>query len=274
MNGNFKNNSESIPPKKSLGQNFLTSTAAVAHMLEAADIQKGEQVLEIGPGKGVLTKRLVEEGARVTAIEKDRRLISYLRELFKESIQKGNIRLVEGDALEHDLRQLYKKSGEYKLVANIPYYITGQLLRKFLSTPVRPARMVLLVQREVANRILAKDGKESLLSLSVKAYGSPRIISVVKAGSFFPVPSVDSAILMIGSISAGLFSQVPEDDYFRMLHAAFAQKRKMLRKNLEALYDGTSIERAFVQCNLPPTIRAEDVPAEKWVTLCKELVNK
>ncbi|HVS79680.1 MAG TPA: 16S rRNA (adenine(1518)-N(6)/adenine(1519)-N(6))-dimethyltransferase RsmA [Candidatus Paceibacterota bacterium] len=261
-------NKNGLAPKKSLGQNFLTSPAAFARIVDAADIRPGETVLEIGPGKGGLTERLLEAGGNVTAIEKDARLIPFLREKFAKEIESGALSLLERDALEFDTGEI--KSG-YKLVANIPYYITGAIIRKFLSSGRKPSAMVLLVQREVAERIAAKDGKESLLSLSIKAYGKPTMAGVVHAGSFFPKPSVDSAILVVRGISDEFFAGINEEDFFKAIHAGFAQKRKMLRRNLEAAFEKSAIERAFEGADLLPTVRAEDLSLEEWGKLVRNL---
>ncbi len=268
---NDENREKGIAPKKSLGQNFLTSVAALAHIVEAADIRQGEIMLEIGPGKGVLTELLLEAGADVIAIEKDHRLISLLEEKFKKAQKTRKLKLIEGDVLEFPREQIVPRNAPYKLVANIPYYITGMILRKFLSKGSRPTKAVLLVQKEVAQRIMALDKKESLLSLSVKAYGTPRIISIVKAGSFFPKPKVDSAILAIDSISGDFFSGFSEESYFAMLHAGFGQKRKLLRRNLESAYPKDAIDASFKECLVSLNARAEDLTITQWSSLCASL---
>jgi 16S rRNA (adenine1518-N6/adenine1519-N6)-dimethyltransferase len=263
----------SIIPKKSLGQNFLTSVAAVAHIVEAADIQKNEIVLEIGPGKGVLTEKLLEAGAEVRAIEKDRRLIPILKEKFIKEMHDGRLKIIEGDVLEIPHTQIIDHKTSFKLIANIPYYITGMILRKFLTRELHPTQAVILIQKEVAQRIIARDKKESILSLSVKAYGIPRIVSIVKAGSFFPKPQVDSAILSINSISGDFFSHFSEKSFFTLIHAGFAQKRKLLKRNLESVYKKEAIEISFAQNSIPLNARAEDLTLQTWKYLCKSLTH-
>ncbi len=194
-----------LPAKKSLGQNFLHSMGAVHAMVEASRVTKDDIVLEIGPGKGVLTEFLLKTGAQVIAVEKDDRMIPHLSERFGGEVTSGKLKLIHGDILDMSPKDLGILAGKYKLVANIPYYITGELIQKFLETDTQPSLMTLMLQKEVARRIVAKDAKESILSLSVKAYGSPKYIQTVSAGSFNPVPSVDSAILLIDNISDQFF---------------------------------------------------------------------
>lgn len=223
--------------KKSLGQNFLTSTKALEDILSAADVKPGDLVLEIGPGRGVLTAELLKRGAKVTAIEKDTVLAGILRGMFASEIETGTLEVIEADILEFHL-DAYAASvgGPYKLIANIPYYITGQIFRMFLEeAKAQPLSMTLLVQREVALRIVARDKKESILSMSVKAYGEPAYVATVKRGSFNPAPNVDSAILHISGISKDFFTSnsISEKVFFEILKAAFAHKRKIISKNLE-----------------------------------------
>ena len=225
-----------IYAKKSLGQNFLTSESAVDTIIDAGDVTGDDIVLEIGPGKGMLTKKLLIFAGKVIAIEKDTTLVEFLKEKFVNEIKNNKLDLVERDILDFDpeILEFYKEP--YKLVANIPYYITGQLIRKFLETTNQPSLMVLMLQKEVALRIVARDkrsfdsaqGKESILSISVKAYGKPKYIQMVKAGSFSPKPKVDSAILLIDNISKEFFEDFSEEDFFKMVHAGFKSKRKKL----------------------------------------------
>ncbi len=152
--------------KKSLGQNFLITPRIVEMIALAVDIQPGDTVVEIGPGKGALTRELLKAGGRVVAVEKDDRLIPILREMFKKEISEGQLALIHKDVMEIDGAELESIVGQsYKVIANIPYYITGQLIRTFLSRSHQPSIMILMVQKEVANRTIARDGKESILSL-------------------------------------------------------------------------------------------------------------
>ena len=248
-------------PKKSLGQNFLTNTDIVASIADAASLSSDETVLEIGPGKGILTGELLKRAGKVIAIEKDRELIPLLQEKFKKEIKENRLILINEDILTFQLPIYIER---YKLVANIPYYITGQIIRQFLTAEKQPETMVLLVQKEVAERIIARDGKESLLSVSVKTYGTPSYIKTVKAGSFTPAPKVDSAILLINNISRDFFSNISEERFFEVLHAGFAHKRKQLFGNLKAVFDEKVLRERMEEEKIPENIRAEDVSLPKW----------
>lgn len=260
-----------IPAKKSLGQNFLTSQAALHEIAEAALISPGETILEVGPGKGVLTEVLLACGANVIAVEKDRRLIPFLSEKFVSAVATGKLKIIEADILELSKKEIGLTDHQYKVVANIPYYITGIFIRTFLETDIQPSHMVILVQKEVAERIVARDGKESILSISVKAYGIPKLISTVKAGSFQPAPKVDSAILQIGSISRNFFTEFSESVFFEILKKGFAHKRKVLVQNLE-LKDEDRARAVSLFGN--EKIRAEDITTEQWGKLVEILTTK
>ena len=261
-------------PKKSLGQNFLKSQSALHDMVTSGNINSKECVLEIGPGRGALTEKLLETGAHVIAIEKDHELIPILSEKFKKEITAKQFKLIEGDALEFNFESHKLKTKTYKLIANIPYYITGAIIRKFLSEiKTQPQAIVLLVQKEVALRIVTRDAKESLLSLSVKAYGTPKFITKVPARYFSPAPKVDSAIIAITDISKKNFSKNSEASFFKLIHAGFSHKRKVLARNLEAFCaDKTKISHAFSTLGLKNTVRAEEVPLEKWFALLSQLI--
>jgi 16S rRNA (adenine1518-N6/adenine1519-N6)-dimethyltransferase len=267
--------------KKSLGQHFLSSTRIASNIAEAAALTKNDTVLEVGPGTGILTRELLARAGRVIAIEKDDRLIAPLSKEFHQDIERGTLLLLHDDILETDLSRLPLAQGGYSVVANIPYYITGTVIRLFLEAPTFPKRMVLLLQKEVAERIVAKKqkpfgsalGKESLLSLSVKAYGKPAIIRVVKRGSFSPPPTVDSAILLIDKISKNNFSDVSETTFFNLLRGGFAHKRKRLLGNLKGYAPEKCLREAFLMLSLPDTVRAEDVSLSTWFGLATLLKN-
>ncbi len=213
--------------KKSLGQHFLKSPKALALMVEASNIEKNETILEIGPGEGVLTNELLAHTKKVVAVEKDKELIKLLEGKFKKEIAEKKLKLIEGDILDFEPELFFSGENEtYKLVANIPYYITGEILRKFLGNPHQPKQAVLLVQKEVAERIVARNHKESVLSLSVKSYGTPTIVGKVPRGAFSPAPTVDSAIISIVDISKKFFDPFQEERSFEILQAGFPHKRK------------------------------------------------
>jgi 16S rRNA (adenine1518-N6/adenine1519-N6)-dimethyltransferase len=253
--------------KKSLGQHFLKSAAYLRAIADAADIAEGDRVLEIGPGEGVLTKELLSRGAVVHAVEKDHRLIPMLEITFEQEIKTKKFQITEGDALEIDPGALVGE-GPYKLVANIPYYITGALFKKFLSGAHQPSTLVFLVQKEVAERI-ARSKKESILSLSVKAYGDVKYVKTVPAGAFAPPPDVDSAILAVHHISKKNFVDAAhEDRFFELVKAGFAQKRKLLKRNLDPVLR-KEVAEVFRHVDIPENARAEDVSLRQWLELSK-----
>jgi 16S rRNA (adenine1518-N6/adenine1519-N6)-dimethyltransferase len=256
-----------IPAKKSLGQNFLKSKEALRALVEAGQVTAEDTILEVGPGKGVLTEELVKVAKKVIAVEKDDRLIELLIEKFKPEIAEGKLELLNQDILEYDPSVL----GNYKIIANIPYYITGTFLQKFLESDFQPSTMVLMVQKEVAQRIVARDEKESILSMSVKAYGNPKYIMTVKAKYFSPAPNVDSAIIAIYDISKGFFTDIPEQKYFEIMKLGFAHKRKMLIGNLSETYSREIILEAFAKAGINEKARAEDLELSAWKQLVASL---
>jgi 16S rRNA (adenine1518-N6/adenine1519-N6)-dimethyltransferase len=251
--------------KKSLGQNFLKSKPALTMMCTAGDVQNTDTIVEIGPGKGALTERLLELAGKVIAIEKDRELVDHLNERFENEIKDGKLEIVSGDCLEYT-----PGPEQYKLIANIPYNITGAILKKFLSGINQPERMVLLVQKEVAERIVARDAKESILSISVKAYGAPKYMMKVEKRFFSPAPKVDSAIIAITGISKKNFKdQGQEDKFFEVVKAGFAHKRKVLKKNLEDALPKERIAELFKTYNINEKVRAEDINLSNWLDFIK-----
>ncbi len=253
--------------KKSLGQHFLHSFYYLRAIADAGDIKKDDWIVEVGPGDGALTSELIARGAHVIAIEKDIRLIPILNKKFMREITEKKLRLYEGDIQTFSLSRM-KLPIKYKVIANIPYYITGILLKKFLTDSHQPTLIVFLTQKEVAERI-AKSTKESILSLSVKVYGTPTLIKKVPRHSFVPVPKVDSAILQIKNISRNYFSdQLHEKRFFELLRSGFGQKRKFLKKNIERVL-GSSTKKAFEKAGISDKARAEDVPLKQWLLLAR-----
>jgi len=250
--------------KKSLGQHFLKSKRAVAKIISAAQLTPDDVVLEIGPGKGALTKALLESGARVIAIEKDSDMIEVLEQMFAHEIKSGRLTLIHEDILTWNPNL---EAGSWKLVANIPYYITGEIIRRFLSEVAQPERMVLLVQKEVATRIVARDAKESILSLSVKAYGTPKLVMTVPARDFSPAPKVDSAIISITDISHDRLPSDNEEKFFTIIKQAFSQKRKQLAGTIPPLVSKEMLIEFLTQQKLPVTARPEELSFEDWMKL-------
>lgn len=261
--------------KKTLGQHFLHNKHYLNLVADAADVKKGEVVLEIGPGEGALTEVLLERGTEVVALEKDSRLISVLHEKFAEQIKNKQFEVIEGDALEFDAAKHFAKNKKYKLAGNIPYYITGALFRKFLSEELQPQSLVFLIQKEVAERIVGRNprgdasGKESILSLSIKAYGEPKYIKTVPAGAFVPPPLVDSAILFVSGISRNNFKNTAhEERFFELLKAGFGQKRKLLASNIKNLL-GEKHSNVLENIGIDSKARAEDVGLKEWLKLAE-----
>src|SRR3989344_5823526 len=259
--------------KKSLGQNFLRDEKILRKIADFAQIEKGDTVVEVGPGEGTLTKFILEKAGKVIAIEKDESLAEKLKERFKE-VKKERLEIIVGDILAYNL-----KTKNHHLVGNIPYYITGEIFRKFLESENQPKSLTFVVQKEVADRIMTRDGKESILSISIKAYGKPEYGGVIKAGSFVPRPKVDSAIIAVRNISKGRFKQISppapltlrgepkktteELLFFEIVRKGFAHKRKLLIRNLNISKD------IFEKLEIPEKARAEDLKVEDWFALAK-----
>ncbi len=258
--------------KKSLGQNFLKSPKIVSDIVSAGKVTADDTVLEIGPGEGVMTMELLKQAGKVVVIEKDHRLIPILQEKFEREVTNGNLEIIEADILEFNIDQTEIVKNKYKIVANIPYYITGQIIRKFLEAKNKPVSMTLLVQKEVAERIVARDKKESLLSLSVKVFGDPKIIRTVGRGAFSPAPNVDSAVINIENVSNKNIEGMESKDFFNVIHSGFAHKRKQLLPNLSNDFPKEKVIDAFEKLSLDLKSRAEDLPLEIWLNLTKILV--
>lgn len=251
-----------LQPKKSLGQNFLADPSGLDKVIQAAGLSPDDTVLEIGAGLGSLTVLLAQTVRRVIAVEIDHGLIAPLTEAVSEY---DNVRIVEGDILKIPPEEL--NLGEaYLVVANIPYYISSAIIRRLLETQNRPARIVLTVQQEVAERICAKDGKFSLLALSVQVFGVPRIQARIAAGCFYPAPDVDSAVLSITLFPQPLIATEELDAFFRLARAGFSQKRKTLRNTLSAGLGLPAVqaESLLAAAGIDPRRRAETLSIAEW----------
>ena len=256
--------------KKSLGQNFLMHPQIAERIVQAASLPAHATVFEIGPGTGMLTRALLADtnAKKVIAIEADDALAPQLEETFAIEIASKKLELIHGDVREFDPATIV---GEYHLVANIPYYITGEIIRSFLTATHKPRSMTLLVQKEVAERI-ARSKKESLLSLAVKVFGKPEYCFTVPRGAFRPAPNVDSAVLAIRDIDPSMFAKNGQEQaFFSILRAGFAHKRKRLAKNLEAVAPADRIKTAFEAVALNTDIRPEDVTLGQWRKLAASL---
>jgi 16S rRNA (adenine1518-N6/adenine1519-N6)-dimethyltransferase len=262
---------EGFAHKKSLGQNFLTTGVVPQWMCEAGRVEAGDIVIEIGPGTGALTRALLARGAIVYAVETDDRAVTVLNETFATEITAGQLHLIYDDVRTFDFATLPIHQNAYKIVANIPYYLSGFLLRHCLELPEPPAIIVFLMQKEVVERI-ARDKKSSLLSLSVRVYGEPKYYKTVSRGHFKPAPKVDSAILAIHNIAhEALPTTADRVAFFTLLHAGLGQRRKQLLGTLTSLYPRETLENIFTELQLPLTVRGEDLAIKTWLTLYQRL---
>ncbi|MFA6520123.1 MAG: 16S rRNA (adenine(1518)-N(6)/adenine(1519)-N(6))-dimethyltransferase RsmA [Candidatus Paceibacterota bacterium] len=251
--------------KKSLGQNFLKSEMALHKIIEAGEVTPRDVILEIGPGKGALTSKLLEKAGKVIAVEKDRELFDLLKTKFEKEISSGKLNLINDDILKFNTSAQSLGPRAYKIIANIPYNITGAILKKFLTAENQPSLMVLMVQNEVAQRIVTRDGKESILSISVKAYGEPKMVMKVGKRYFSPAPKVDSAIISIKNISRQFFEKnnINEGNFWEIIRAGFAHKRKKLSSNLKILQKNEKFGLLEDLGNK----RAEDLALSDWIPL-------
>ncbi|MDD5489051.1 MAG: 16S rRNA (adenine(1518)-N(6)/adenine(1519)-N(6))-dimethyltransferase RsmA [Candidatus Moranbacteria bacterium] len=247
-----------------LGQNFLTSDDISRKIADSAGLSTKDNVLEIGPGKGMLTKYLAEYAGKILALEIDRALASGLQ---KENYR--NTKIIEGDILKINLPKLIEENDfqNYKIVANLPYYITSKIIRLLLETKYPPRKMILMVQKEVGERIVALDSKESILSISVKFYAEPEILFYVAKENFDPAPEVDSVVIRIKRKK-----EIPKIDvkkFFSIVKAGFSSKRKMLVNNLSASFSVPKAEllKQMKKAGLDQKIRAEKLKIEDWLKL-------
>ncbi|MFA5995142.1 MAG: 16S rRNA (adenine(1518)-N(6)/adenine(1519)-N(6))-dimethyltransferase RsmA [Patescibacteria group bacterium] len=273
-----------IRPNTDIGQNFLCDETVLKTIIDTykcgvetprgASLQKTDTIVEIGPGLGILTEQLVKHAKRVIAIELDRRLISHLQQVAQ---QYPNLEIVQNDALQVNLADFGLSNGSYSVVANLPYQITAQILRKLLTEQPYPKQMVLLVQKEVAERIVAKPGQLSILAISVQAYCKPKIIKIIPPAAFYPAPKVHSAILELSAIhQQDLIPTSQEKLFFSVVKAGFAQKRKLLIKNLvnatfkQQQLEKKILEQFFLDSQISWQARAQELSLNQWL----ELVDK
>jgi len=263
-----------LRPRKSLGQNFLTDEHVLAQIVANAGVTHDDVVLEIGPGLGSLTRHLAEAARHVIAVEIDQMLLPPLHAVVAEY---PNISIVHGDILQIDpatllSNYLTSELPRYKVVANIPYYITSAIIRHLLEAPIKPSTIVLTVQLEVAQRIIAQPDDMNLLAVSVQFYGTPRIVQRIKAGAFYPAPDVDSAVVRIDLPDEPLYAVADVDTFFRVAKAGFGQKRKQLHNALRAglSLPGEQIDTMLTAAGIDPKRRAETLSLSEWVKLVKE----
>lgn len=254
--------SDDSAPKKSLGQHWLNDQASLEAMCQAAELQPGDTVLEIGPGLGSLTELLVQRVKQVIAVEFDAKLAAEL----PKRVKTDNLQVVVQDILGFDFTGL---PSDYKIVANIPYYLTSNLIRVMSETTNSPQSATILVQKEVAQRVAAKPGAMSLLSVTAQFYWQVSLGREVSAELFEPSPKVDSQILILKRRDQPLFPELDIKAFFRLAKAGFAQRRKTI---LNSLGNGLHLGREEVQnllekANIEPTRRAQTLSLDEWYTL-------
>jgi 16S rRNA (adenine1518-N6/adenine1519-N6)-dimethyltransferase len=277
---------ENLWAKKKLGQNFLINPEALKNIVKAAEIQPGDNIVEIGPGLGILTEQLSQNAKTVTSIELDQTIIPVLKRNLAKATnspdpdqqsldgQIHNIHIIHQDALQYD-----PPSKPYKLVANIPYYITSPILNHFLEkqpTDKRPQLLILLVQKEVAQKICVKTGDQTILSLEVQAFGKPSIVCNVGKNSFYPQPNVDSAVLKIETYPEPKITD-PEI-FFKIIKGAFNQKRKKISNTIPPALNLNTVQtnQLFQTSNVPSDMRPQNISLEQWEALIqayKKLMN-
>jgi 16S rRNA (adenine1518-N6/adenine1519-N6)-dimethyltransferase len=284
-----------INPKKGLGQNFLVDPAHRARIVAAADLTLDDIVLEVGPGPGVLTELIAQQAGRVVAVELDDRLIPLLRERFADQL---HVVIVHGDILEVDVGALMlearscklavgdqgqpsassiqRPASSYKVIANLPYYITSAAIRHLLESVPPPELLVLTVQREVAERMVASPPEMSLLALGVQFYAAARIVERIPAGAFYPRPKVESAVVRLAYRSEPVVSGVTVEAFFRVARAGFSQPRKQLRNSLASglAVPPTAAEAWLASAGIAPQRRAETLTLSEWGALARTVTGE
>ncbi len=258
-----------LNPNKTYGQNFLMDETVLEDMIDEAQVGKKDVVLEIGPGIGNLTERLLARAKKVISIEKDPQFTNVLKSLKK---QHDNFEYELGDAL---IVNFQKMIGDvpYKVVANIPYYITGKIVQLFVKAEHKPTSLTLLMQKEVAQNIVSKPGQLNLLAISTQLYGEARLVTVVQANKFYPAPKVDSAVVHIDLYSKPKYKIDDEAKLFRTLRACFAGKRKQLHNTLtnNLKLEKSLVEKVLQELKIEPTIRPQQLTIQQWLDLTKKL---
>ncbi|MFA5392594.1 MAG: 16S rRNA (adenine(1518)-N(6)/adenine(1519)-N(6))-dimethyltransferase RsmA [Candidatus Paceibacterota bacterium] len=264
-----------INKQKRLGQVFLKDQDIVQKIIQAAEIKSKDQILEIGPGKGVLTEPLLQTGAKITAIEKDPEMINFLQEKFKDNSQLILIQADIRDFLQNqESKNLKFKIKNYKVIGNIPYYLTSHLLRILLENPIKPSLIVLMLQKEVAQRIIAQPPKMNLLSVCVQFYAKPEIIIYVPRTVFWPKPEVDSAVIKIIPINTNENTDKMQiKTFFNVVKAGFRQPRKVLLNNIyyNLNIEKNKIKEIFEQLNIPINARPQNLSVQNWISLAQKL---
>ncbi len=262
------------PPraKKSLGQNFLVDSRVRAKIVDAADISPTDTILEVGPGRGFLTKALAERAGRVVAVELDDGLVPRLQETFTDA---DNVEIVHGDARTVDIDCLVGKATKYKVVANLPYYAATPIVRRFLEAAHKPTTLVVMVQREVGQEMTAPPGKMGILSVATQVYGSPRIVASVPPKAFRPSPNVTSAVVRIDTYAEPAVAFDSVESFFTLVRAGFSTPRKQLHNSLKngLDIDAEEIMALLGNAEISPTRRAQTLSIDEWRDLYREYVS-
>jgi 16S rRNA (adenine1518-N6/adenine1519-N6)-dimethyltransferase len=258
-----------LSPRKGLGQSFLGDPAILSQIVSAADLSSEDLVVEIGAGTGSLTRALAENAGRIVALELDQRLVEVLHEQLADL---PSVDIHHADALTFPRDGL--RSRGYKVVGNLPYYITSAVLRRYLEEEPRPELMVVTVQREVAERVVAVPGDMSLLAVSVQFYGRPRIVTHIRAGAFYPPPKVNSSVLRIDvheQPTVALAKGIDAKLFFRVVRAGFSQRRKTLRNSLRGGLglSPLAVEEALQKAHVDSRRRAQTLNLQEWAALAE-----
>jgi len=262
-----------ISPSRDRGQNFLVDEKVLEKIIESANLKKDDVVLEIGAGFGTLTERLAQKAGKIITVESDRGILPILRRNLENY---KNVEIIEKDVLSVVNYESKIMNYEYKIVANLPYQITSIVLRKFLENEPRPNEMMVMMQKEVAERICAISGEMSILAVSVQFFGQPEIIQIVPRSSFYPTPEVDSAILRISRIkneSETNLKRMDAKDFFRVVKVGFSARRKQLHNNLAngLRLKSEEAKNILLDLGLDIQVRAQDLSVDDWINLGNKL---
>ena len=251
------------PPKKSLGQNFLVDRRVLGRIIQAAELSPGDVVVEVGPGRGFLTRALAERAEHVVAVELDEVLAQRLTEQLSD---RPNVDVIAADAREVDIDSLVATHAPYKVVANLPYYAASPIVRRFLEAEYKPGLMVVMLQREVAREMAARPGDMGLLSVAIQLYGRPRIVSYVPSRAFRPPPKVTSAIVRIDVYARPAVQFDSEKEFFKVVRAGFSSPRKQMRNSLRhgLGMSPETTDAMLMQANIDPTRRAQTLSLPEW----------
>ena len=265
-----------LTPRKGLGQHYLTDTNILDGIVTAAELPPDAVVIEVGPGPGTLTAKLAHRAGRLVSVELDTRLAPLLADLYADE---AHVHIVQGDVLTLSPDQLLNSTGgiaPYFVIANLPYYITSPLLRHFLEAEPAPERMVVTIQLDVAQRIIAKPPQMSILAVAVQAYAQPEIVRRLPPGAFYPPPKVHSAVLRLDRLPNPLVSPEQRQHFFAIVRAGFGQKRKTLRNSLSSglKLSPRQIEDTLVAVGISPKQRAQELDLQQWLAINKALATE